>query len=366
MSAAKSGSGSGSNRRPDQHSGSRVGAPPQGGGRPSSSAGDRGARANGRSPVRSGGRGPNQPGGRGPGRGGGRGPSQPGRLPGRGPRRGPELSTIALGAVGVVVVAVVVIVAVVVTGGGKSSTTSTALPLRQPMPQSITDAVQSGWAPVANTVGVPPSSAVAAPTLAPPGAPLLKAPGSSKPAVAAVLAEFCPYCAAERWALVMALGQFGHFGHLNQTTSGATDVYPDTATFSFYPSPSYTSRYVDFSTTENTTNRIVNGSYQPLQTPPKWVAAVWQRYDNSSGYPFLDIGNRVLVKSPSYSPGVLAGLTVQQIAAKLKNPNDTVTKDIVGSANYLVASICSITHDQPSNVCSQPVVAKAAKAMGLK
>lgn len=264
-----------------------------------------------------------------------------------------------------VVVAVVVIVAVVVTGGNKTPL-NTALPLRQPMPQSVTNTVQSGWTAVADTVGVQPTSRVAAPTLAPAGAPLLKAPGSSKPAVAFVGAEFCPYCAAERWALVMALGQFGHFGQLNQTTSGATDTDPDTATFSFYPSPSYTSQYVDFSTTENTTNRIVNGSYQPLQTPPKWVAAVWQKYDNSSGYPFLDIGNRVLVKSPSYDPGVLAGLTVKQIAAKLSNPKDPVTQDIVGTANYLVASICSVTNHQPSNVCSQPVVAKAATAMGLK
>ena len=39
-------------------------------------------------------------------------------------------------------------------------------------------------------------------------------------------AEFCPYCATERWSVVMALSKFGTFSHLVGTTSSSTDVDP--------------------------------------------------------------------------------------------------------------------------------------------
>ena len=55
----------------------------------------------------------------------------------------------------------------------------------------------------------------------------------------------------------------------------------------------------------------------------------------------------MFVTGPSYVPGVLAGLNQQEIAAKLSNPTDPVTQRIVGTANYLTASICAVTGNQP-------------------
>ena len=294
-----------------------------------------------------------------------------GRQPGSGgrpatPPRARSTSTWAFGAVGLVVVVVVVVVVVAALGGGKKGPTgSSANALRSPMPQSVTDTVQSGWAAVASSVGLPSTSVVAPPHAAPSGAPLLTAPGSSLPAVAFVGAEFCPYCAAERWAIVMALGQFGRFGALQQTTSSSYDVYPGTATFSFYPTAPYTSQYVTLSATEEADNRPIGGQYSTLAQPPAWVASIYQKYDNSAGYPFLDIGNRVLVESPTYLPDRLTGLNASQIAQRLSNPSDPVTQDIVGAATYLVAGICSVTGNQPAAVCSVPVVARAKIAIGL-
>ena len=47
-------------------------------------------------------------------------------------------------------------------------------------------------------------------------------------------AEFCPYCALERWALVVALFRFGTFSNLGQTiSSSSTDVYPGLQSWSF-------------------------------------------------------------------------------------------------------------------------------------
>src|SRR5579859_6089580 len=80
-------------------------------------------------------------------------------------------------------------------------------------------------------------------------------------------AEYCPYCAAQRWAVVVALSRFGTFSKLNQTTSSATDVYPSTPTFSFYQS-AYSSQYIDFVSVEETTNQPDgSGGYTTLQTP---------------------------------------------------------------------------------------------------
>jgi len=74
-------------------------------------------------------------------------------------------------------------------------------------------------------------------------APALTADG--KPRVLYVGAEYCPYCAAERWAVVVAMARFGSSSGLGQTASAAQDVFPSTPTLSFHGS-SYTSQTVAF------------------------------------------------------------------------------------------------------------------------
>jgi hypothetical protein len=59
-------------------------------------------------------------------------------------------------------------------------------------------------------------------------APALTVDG--KPRVLDVGAEYCPYCATEKWALVVALSRFGTFTGLGQTEPSPSDVYPNTAT----------------------------------------------------------------------------------------------------------------------------------------
>ncbi|TME45316.1 MAG: DUF929 domain-containing protein [Chloroflexi bacterium] len=66
------------------------------------------------------------------------------------------------------------------------------------------------------------------------GAPLTGSNGKAE--LLFLGAEWCPYCAAERWAMVVALSHFGTFAGLRLTTSSSTDVYPDTHTLSFYGS----------------------------------------------------------------------------------------------------------------------------------
>src|ERR1700689_2716212 len=70
-----------------------------------------------------------------------------------------------------------------------------------------------------------------------------------KPEVLYVGAEYCPYCAAERWAMTAALSRFGTFSGLHFIHSSSTDVYANTPTLSFYKS-TYTSKYLSFEPVE--------------------------------------------------------------------------------------------------------------------
>ena len=57
-----------------------------------------------------------------------------------------------------------------------------------------------------------------------------------KPLITYVGAEYCPYCAAERWALAVALSRFGTFSNLSATHSARQrrlPEHPDTVVLRF-------------------------------------------------------------------------------------------------------------------------------------
>ena len=144
------------------------------------------------------------------------------------------------------------------------------------------------------------------------GATALTAGG--KPEVLYVGGEFCPYCAATRWGVVVALSRFGTFTGLGQTSSSSTDVYPDTATLTFHGS-SYTSRYVAFKGYE-----LSDRNHQTLDIPPAADSAIFEKYDSppyvpqAGSIPFVDIGGKYFLYGSAYNPQVLQGLTHLQIA----------------------------------------------------
>jgi hypothetical protein len=136
-------------------------------------------------------------------------------------------------------------------------------------------------------------------------------------------------------------------------------VYPSTPTFSFYGS-TYTSPYVDFTAVETTTQ----DPNTPLQTPTAEQQQLLTTYDappytssqNAGSIPFVDIGGQYVLSGSGFSPQLLQGLTRDQIAQKLSNANDPVTKAIVGHANYLTAAICVATQNKPAQVCSTSAI----------
>jgi hypothetical protein len=185
----------------------------------------------------------------------------------------------------------------------------------------------------------------------------------NKPLITYVGAEYCPFCAAERWALAVALSRFGTFSNLSGTHSSDSDVYPDTQTLSFYGS-SYTSPYVDFQAVEEASNQQVGGTYQTLQTPTAAQSALLAEYDAHGSIPFLDIANRYVITGASFSPQVLQGLSRSQIAAQLDDPSSAVAQAIDGTANDITAAIVSVTGNQPSSVGNSAAIAAIAQKLG--
>ena len=193
---------------------------------------------------------------------------------------------------------------------------------------------------------------------------------NGKPEVLYIGAEYCPYCAAERWGMIVALSRFGTFSGLATVHSasvnggGTAEPFPNTPTWTF-ANATYTSQYLTFSTVEEQTNipDSATGSYTNLQTPTKAQQALIAKYDvppyvpsgATGSIPFVDFGNKYLIAGASYSPQVLAGLSWATIGADLSNPNSTVAKAIDGTANYITAAICQLTGNQPASACTATV-----------
>jgi len=176
-----------------------------------------------------------------------------------------------------------------------------------------------------------------------------------KPAVIFVSEESCPFCAAERWSVAVALSHFGMLSHLGTTSSSATDVYPNTATLSF--------RTVRYQSTELTlrTTELADNTGRPLQPQTALDTRLIDAFDvppyvnsadQSGAVPFLDIANKYVLAGAQYSPQVLAGLSAAQIASQLSSPSSPVARDIDGSAQVIVAAIDQVLRDKSGSAAS--------------
>jgi len=308
-----------------------------------------------------------------PGKGGNT--PRPGRPPQRAAKSGPsgQGKWIAWGAVGLVVVVVAVLVIVFATRGSSSNNGYIATgPAPAQVVQDVTTVPASAW----DKVGVTSSIPVAKPTVIS-GNPPMTLNGKS-PAMLYYGAEYCPFCAAERWAMTAALARFGTWNNLQITASSLSDVDAGTHTLSFHGA-TLDSPYITFQGIEQYTNIPVpgaSGQYTNLQNPTKEESAILSKYSSSKylpngstsggiSFPFVDINNGMLISGASYDPQILAGLSWSAIASSLSDPTNPVTQAILATGNYMSAGICQATKGQPGSVCQSPGVQAAAKALGI-
>lgn len=188
---------------------------------------------------------------------------------------------------------------------------------------------------------------------------------NGKPQLLYVGADWCPFCAAQRWAIMAALSRFGTFDNKLDTVSSAEQ---NVVTFSFHGAK-YTSQYIDFVSIETQDN---NG--KTLDTPTAEQRKLIDTYDappyvaesDKGTIPFMLVGNAATSTGSFFSPQLLLNRSYADVANGLKNPNSDISKGIIGSANYLTAAICKITNNQPANVCTQEPIPTLSNSLFIK
>jgi hypothetical protein len=281
------------------------------------------------------------------------------------------------GTAALVVVIVIVLVVVKIIGGG--NTLSSGAKAFSPASPTVVAQVTGVPASVFNEVGITSDVAPVNPPITITGQkPLTFAGpnGTSLPGVYFYGAEYCPYCAAARWSIIVALSRFGTFKKLGNMQSSLTDTDPGTYTFTFVKTK-YASPYIVFEPEEYYSNQVdaAGTGYTVLTPPTKVEASIVDTYDTSkyfpetlsegeAGFPFFDFGNKLL-QDTLYDPSILQGLSRNEIASGLTDAKNPITQVIVAGANYFSASVCDIDGQMPASVCTSKGVTAAAKALKL-
>jgi hypothetical protein len=251
----------------------------------------------------------------------------------------------------VVVIAIVLTFVLVKLNKPKAADTPAAHLQGTALSASITDAVTNVPAATLDAVGA--GQTYSKPLIPVSGSPLTS---NGKPEVLYIGAEFCPFCATERWAMTVALSRFGTFTGLRGIHSDPTDVFPNTPTLTYY-NATYASKYITFVPVE--TETVTKAT---LQTPTAAQEALIDKYDappyvtgEAGAIPFVDFGNKYIISGASYDPQVLQGQSWASVAAALSDPSSPIAKGADGAANLITAAVCKLTNNQPGSACTSVV-----------
>jgi thiol-disulfide isomerase/thioredoxin len=180
------------------------------------------------------------------------------------------------------------------------------------------------------------------------GEPLLD---GGRPLVFFMGAEWCPFCASERWALVEATSRFGKWSGLRELHSrSGQDFFPSLPTYDLSRA-TYTSDYLSLRHIEVAT---VDGD--PLQKLGAFEERLVDGYDKLGSVPFLFAAGpsgRYTVEL-AYSPGLLEGQSFAALRAGVAAEAPTPAVEAIGGeADALTALICKLDGRQPASVCAE-------------
>ena len=194
----------------------------------------------------------------------------------------------------------------------------------------------------------------------------LRTPVAGAPTVFFVGGEYCPYCAAMRWPLAVALSRFGNLTQVVYMDSSASDQYPNTPTFAFarrsFSSPLisanllelYNRRGHEILHLDIMQSRILNAYDVPPFTVPG---------GETRPIPFLLIGGRYLWVSAPYSPSMLHGYSWDGVVSAIRSGHGSLAQAVLANANVFTAAICGVDNNRPSQVCTQRSIQLAEKVL---
>jgi hypothetical protein len=175
-----------------------------------------------------------------------------------------------------------------------------------------------------------------------------------KPVVLFVGAQYCPFCATERWALVLALGRFGHWSGLRSvhSTPGSSG-WPGIATYDLLHA-GYGSSIVALQERE-----VADFAGRPLQALTVAQTRAVNVGDPRGSIPFLLIAGRYAQAGAGYSAGLLVGLSFARIHQLVyAEPTSRVGRAVTGEADVISALICRSLAARATTVaaCRSPAV----------
>ncbi|MGH8426517.1 MAG: DUF929 family protein [Gammaproteobacteria bacterium] len=176
-------------------------------------------------------------------------------------------------------------------------------------------------------------------------------------------ADFCPYCAGQRWALILTLVRFGKLEGVDYMLSSSQDAYPNTPTFSFLHA-TYTSDHLVFQPVE-TEDR--NGKV--LMKPTDEQNKIYSTYDAPpytpvfGSIPFIYLDGQYVLNRPMLLPGDLTGKDWDTAAKAFADPQSALFQQAMPQVNALTAAICRLDGGNPDDVCSAPGVTAANGAL---
>jgi hypothetical protein len=182
---------------------------------------------------------------------------------------------------------------------------------------------------------------------------------TGKPVFVYIGAEYCPYCAVQRWAIINSLSRFGQFGTLEPLVASEGDV----PTFNF-KDVKYTSQYIDFAAFEEKDN---SSTPQDLQKVPAKYDAMRTKYasqfgQTGVGYPFINIADQQLSAGAYYPyPDKLIGKSYKQISEELQDNNSDIARGVYGAANVITAQLCKVLDNKPESICNDPTIQQIQK-----
>ena len=148
-------------------------------------------------------------------------------------------------------------------------------------------------------------------------------------------AGFCPFCAAERWAIVGALARFGKWSGLaDDKSAGHDEKYLNIPTVSFHRA-TYSSEYVEFVGRE-TSDR----NFEPLQELVESDYEILDTYNPDQIIPFLLIDGQYVQVGSGYSPQLLENYDNARVQSEVANGSSNVGRAINSEIDNISALIC--------------------------
>jgi len=219
---------------------------------------------------------------------------------------------------------------------------------------------------------------------------------NGKPTVIYIGAISCIFCGENRWAMALALGQFGTFKSLytGYSSFGDDDVPTIYWNADNYTTPSsvgfgnnYTSNYINFISADYESPIVQGFEIQPLSYFVSKAAATNQTYldamkfmnstNQFQGTPFTFWGKYIVggadavdfSNSSSSRNVTIEYMTHAQMYNELGKPNDQMGWTEYAGADVYIAYLCntlnSTSSSEPS-VCALPAIKGIENVMGLK